>query len=87
MSHLQIKATLIELESKLDKNFNPYYRLTLQGIPGYYYAFNNSLPPTTWTTLTTPHNFINRQVLITYQELPNKDNLGTFYKVKDLQIV
>ena len=45
---LQIKATLIELESKLDKNFNPYYRLSLQGIPGrYYYAFNNSLPETT----------------------------------------
>jgi hypothetical protein len=41
---LQIKATLLDIESKLDKNGNPYYRLSLQGMPGlYYYAFSYSL--------------------------------------------
>ena len=85
---LQIKATLIDLENRTDKNGNPFYRLSLSGMPShYYYAFNNSLPTTTWSTLTTPHNWINRQVLITYQELPNKDNLGTFYKVKGIELV
>lgn len=84
---LQIKAQLLDLESKTDKNGQPYYRLSLQGIPGrYYYAFNYNLPSNTWQSLTTPHNWINRQVLMTYQELPNKDNSGTFYRVKDLQI-
>ena len=83
---LQIKAHLLTLESKVDKNGHLYYRLSLQGISGYYYAFNYNLPQTTWQSLTTPHNWINRQVLITYQELPNKNNQGTFYKVKDVQI-
>jgi hypothetical protein len=83
---LQIKSHLSNLESKVDKNGHPYYRLSLQGIPSYYYAFNYNLPELTWKSLTTPHNWINRQVLITYQELPNKNNQGTFYKVKDVQI-
>jgi len=56
-------------------------------MPGYYYAFNYNLPELTWKSLTTPHNWINRQVLITYQELPNRDNLGTFYKVKQIELV
>ena len=88
LQELQIKATLIYLENRTDKNGNPFYCLSLSGMPGnYYYAFNNSLPETTWSTLTTPRNWINRQVLITYQELPNKDNLGTFYKVKGIELV
>ena len=45
---LQIKAHLLDLESKLDKNGNSYYRLSLQGMPNlYYYAFNHNLPETT----------------------------------------
>jgi hypothetical protein len=28
---LQIKATIIDIEPKTDKNNNPYYRLALQG--------------------------------------------------------
>jgi hypothetical protein len=85
---LQIKALLLTIESKIDKNTNPYFRLSLQGLTNrYFYAFSNSLPEATFTSLTnTPHNFINRQVLITYQELANKDNQGVFFKVKDLQI-
>jgi hypothetical protein len=87
MTHLQIKAHLLTLESKVDKNGNLYYRLSLQGIPScYYYAFNYNLPESTWNSLTTPHNWVNRQVLVTYQELPNKDGNGTFYKVKQIEI-
>lgn len=84
---LQIKATLVDIENRTDKNNNPYLRLSLQGIYGrYYYAFNN-LKKEIFTSLTNfPHKFVNRQVLVTYQELPNRDNLGTFYRVKDLQI-
>jgi hypothetical protein len=45
---LQIKATLLDLENKIDKNGNLYYRLSLQGIPNrYYYAFNYNLPEST----------------------------------------
>ena len=89
MSQLQIKATLLDIESKTDKNQNPYFRLSLQGLPArYFYAFSFSLPATTWQTLTqSPHNLINRQVLITYQELPNQVNQGSFFKVQQIQIV
>jgi hypothetical protein len=34
-----------------------------------------------------PEQFINQLVLITYQELENKDNQGTFFKVKGIEIV
>jgi hypothetical protein len=88
LQELQIKALLLDIESKIDKNNHPYFRLSLQGLNNrYFYAFSNSLNQATFTSLTnTPHNFINRQVLITYQELPNKDNQGVFFKVKELQI-
>ncbi|CAI2200545.1 8958_t:CDS:2, partial [Funneliformis geosporum] len=77
---LQIKARITEIESKTDKNGNPYVRLTLHGLTNrYFYAFSNSLKQEIFTSLTnTPQNFINRQVLITYQELPNQDQQGTF---------
>ena len=47
MTELKIKPHLLTLESKVDKNGNLYYRLSLQGIPGYYYAFNYNLPEST----------------------------------------
>ena len=84
---LQIQALLLDIESKTDKNHNPYYRLSLQGLPNrYFYAFSFSLPEETWKTLNTPLNLINRQVLITYQELPNQDQKGTFFKVKEIEL-
>lgn len=85
---LQIKATIIDLESKSDKNNNPYFRLSLQGMSGrYFYAFSFSLPPQTWQTLLDfPHRLVNRQALITYQELPNKDHNGTFFKVQSIEL-
>lgn len=85
---LQIKGTLLDIENRTDKNFNPYCRLSLQGLTSYFYVFSNSLKAETFNSLTnSPHNFVNRQVLITYQELPNQDNQKTFCKVKDLQIM
>ena len=86
---LQIKATITDSEAKFDKNNNPYFRLSLSGLPQrYFYAFSFSLNEETLTTLTNaPHNFINRQVLITYQELPNQNNQGTFCKVQAIEIV
>ena len=84
---LQIKALIIDIENKTDKNGNPYYRISLQGLPArYFYAFSFSLPEETWKTLNTPLNLINRQVLITYQELPNQDQKGTFCKIKSLEL-
>jgi len=48
MNQLQIQATIIDIENKTDKNSNPYYRLSLQGMPGrYFYAFSFSLPSET----------------------------------------
>jgi len=88
MTHLQIKATIADIESKTDKNTNPYWRLSLQGSPNFFYAFSFNLSESTRQTLTaTPYNFINRQVLITYQELPNQNNQGTFFKVQQIEIV
>lgn len=87
MTQLQIKAIITDIEAKVDKNFNPFYKLSLQGTSDYFYAFSNSLAQETLTTLSeTPHNFINRQVLITYQELPNKESQGTFHRIKQIQI-
>jgi hypothetical protein len=45
---LQIKAQLLELEAKVDKNGHLYYRLSLSGMPNrYYYVFNYNLPSST----------------------------------------
>jgi hypothetical protein len=45
---LKIKATLLDIENKTDKNGHPYFRLSLQGIPGrYFYAFSYYLPKVT----------------------------------------
>jgi len=88
---LQIKAILLEIESKTDKNANPYFRLSLQGLPTrYFYAFSTdyNLKKETLSILTNaPLNLLNRQVLITYQELPNQINQGSFFKVQQIQIV
>jgi len=86
---LQIKATIIDIENKTDKNGHSYYRLALQGFPArYFYVFSFSLPKTTWQTLVDfPHRLVNQQVLITYQELLNKEQKGTFFKVQALELM
>jgi hypothetical protein len=86
--NLQIKTTIIDLESKLDKNSNPFYKISLHGFPArYFYAFTANLPEQTLTLLQSPHNLVNRQALITYEELPNRDNQGVFFKVQQIQIL
>jgi hypothetical protein len=85
---LQIKATIIDIEAKTDKNNHPYWRLSLAGLLArYFYAFNYNLPAATLSYLKSSHNLVNRQVLITYQELPNQDQNGTFCKVKQIEII
>jgi hypothetical protein len=101
MNQLQIKATLLDIENRTDKNSNPYFRLSLVGMPArYFYAFSNNLSESTLQLLKSPHNLINRQVLITYEEtrsskrtsvvgdqIPNKDQNGTFFKVQQIEIL
>ena len=89
MNQLQIKALIIDIENKTDKNGHPYYRLSLQGFPArYFYVFSFSLPFQTWQTLVDfPHRLVNQQVLITYQELPNQDQQGTFFKVQQIELI
>jgi hypothetical protein len=87
MNQFQIKATILDLESKTDKNNNPYFRLSLAGMPArYFYAFSFSLKAETLNLLQIPINLVNRQVLITYQELPNQNNQGTFFKVQEIEL-
>lgn len=89
MNQLQIKTQITDIEAKTDKNSHPYFRLSLVGLPSrYFYVFGFGLPPETFDSLTNvPHNFINRLVLISYQELPNKTNSGTFFKVSGIELI
>jgi hypothetical protein len=84
----QIKATIIDIEAKLDKNTNPFYKIALQGTPDYFYAFSNRLPEKTLTTLKeSPHQLVNQLALISFEELTNKDNSGTFRRIKAIELV
>lgn len=87
---LQIKALLTELESKLDKNSNSFYRLKLGGFSDYFYAFSTdyNLKDTTLKKLSeNPNQLLNQLVLITYEELPNKEGSGVFRKVKEIEVL
>ena len=85
---LQIKALIIDIEAKLDKNTNPFYKISLQGTPDYFYAFSNSLPKETLTMLQqSPHQLVNQLALISFEELTNKDNSGTFRRIKAIELV
>lgn len=91
MNHteLTIKATITDIEPKTDKNSNPYFKISLQGLFNQaFYAFSFNLDQSTLNTLTqTPYYFINRLCLISYSEQNNKDNQGTFAKVKKIELV
>jgi hypothetical protein len=88
MTTKQIKALITDIETKTDKNGNPYYRISLQGIfATYFYVFSNSVEANILQLLQAPHNLVNNQVLISYIELPNKNGEGVFNRVKDLQII
>ena len=85
---LQIKAIIIDIEAKRDKNYHPFYKIALQGSTGYFYAFSNSIPKPTLTTLAeSPHKLVNQLALISYEELPNQDQNGTFFRVRQIELV
>ena len=85
---LQIKATIIDIESKRDKNYNLFYKIALHGLPNYFYAFSNGIPKPTLTALEeSPHKLVNQLALISYEELANKNNSGTFYKDRQIELV
>jgi hypothetical protein len=90
MNHTELTAKTIitDIEVKPDKNFNPYFKLSLRGFANCFYAFAYNLSEKTLQMLKeNPEKLINQLVLITYQELPNQDQQGTFYKVKEIEII
>ena len=90
MNHTELTAKTIitDIEPKLDKNSNPYFKLSLRGFANCFYAFAYNLPAKTLQMLKySPEKLINQLVLITYQELPNQDQQGTFFKVEAIEII
>jgi len=92
MNHqeLAVKTTIQDIETKWDKNSNPYFKLLVKWTNEvkFFYAFSYNLPEQTLTMLKeNPEQFINQLVLIAYQELDNKDKNGTFFKVKEIEII
>jgi hypothetical protein len=85
----QIKGTLLDIENKVDKNQNPYFRLSLFKVPArYFYAFKNNLSSQIWQDLLEkPHNLVNQLVLITYEELANPGYAGALYKITALELI
>ena len=98
---LKIQSTLLDIESlpilgcfdkqpdikkNLDKNSNPYYKLSLTNLPArYFYAFSD-LPQQALTLLEeAPHKLVDQLVLITYEELP-KTGLFQKYKVREIKL-
>ena len=90
MPKLQIKTTLTDIEAKLDRNASPFYKLSLSGFPHHFYAFatDYNLKDSTLKSLKeTPEKLVNRLVLLTYEELPNKDSSGSFLKVREIEVL
>ena len=85
-NYLTVKTTITDIEPKSDKNLNPYFKITANC--QIFYAFSYNLSDTTFKTCAeSPHKLVNQSVVITYEELANKDNQGTFYRVKDIELV
>jgi hypothetical protein len=79
----KVFLSLLDIESKLDKNSNPYYKLSLTNLPTHYFYAFSDLPAETLTLLKeVPHKLVGKQVLITYEALPKLDGQ---YKIKSLE--
>lgn len=90
MNHteLSVKTTINDIEPNLDKNQNLYFKLTLRGFANPFYAFSYNLPERILTILKEkPEQFTNQLALIAYEELEHQDKNGTFYKVKQIQVL
>jgi len=86
---LTAKTIITDLETKLDKNHNLYFKLSVKWTTEikFFYAFADNLSAQTLQTLKySPEKLINQLVLITYQALANQDKNGNFYKVKGIEI-
>ncbi|WNE41126.1 MAG: hypothetical protein mread185_000583 [Mycoplasmataceae bacterium] len=81
------KFTIKDIETKTDKNFNPYYLIHFENSNYKYgYAFRNNLDSETLKILDdAPYNFINRLVSITYQL--NQTLTSTFFQVKEISLI
>ena len=88
----QVKTTITDIESKLDKNSNRFYKVWINwelGKTKTFYAFSTdfNLKTETLQLLTNSlEKLINQRVTITYQELENKDKNGTFGRIKEITI-
>jgi len=90
MNQLQIKATISDIEPKLDKNSNTFYKLSLSGFPNPLYAFATDYNLAASTLLLlheSPEKLVGKLVLITYEQTTNKENSGYFRKLKALEIL
>ncbi len=84
-NYLTIQTTISDIEEKRDKNLNPYFKITANY--QIFYAFSYNLSDTTFKICAeSPHKLVNQSALITYEELHNKDNQGTFFRVKDIEL-
>ena len=82
---LTTKTTISDIEEKRDKNLNPYFKITANS--QIFYAFGYNLPGSTFKICAeSPHKLVNQAVVITYEELPNKDNQGAFLRVKEIEL-
>lgn len=91
-NYLTTKTTITNIDPQIDKNNNRYFRLNvrLNDNDRLFYAFSTDygLKNETLADLTnTPENLLNRLVLITYEELVNKQFNNTFVRIKEIQIV
>jgi len=85
MTNKKILLPLLDIEPKLDKNNNPYYKLSLTNLPAHYFYAFSDLPEETLTALKEiPHKLVGKLVLITYEELP-QSGLFQKYKIKSLE--
>jgi hypothetical protein len=89
---LTITTIISEIEPRIDKHNNRYFRVSVdwnnQARICYAFATDFSLKTETLQTLTTsPENLLNRLVLITYQEVENRDNGFIFTRIKEIQLI
>ena len=88
----QVKTTIQDIESKLDKNNNRFYKVWINwelGKTRVFYAFANDFNLKTETLqllANSPESLINQRATITYQELVNQDKNGTFGRIKEIEI-
>lgn len=88
----QVKTTITDIESKLDKNNNRFFKVSIAwelGKTRAFYAFSTDFNLKTETLqflANSPEKLINQRVTITYQELANQDKQGTFGRIKEIEI-